>query len=788
MHATLIALGFKLGDMPMWQRFFHSKLGLMLASVLLGIVGTLGFAPYQLWVITLVTLGFEFFFVATLKTPKQAFWSLWLYFTALNSATLSWLNFVMNGFGQMPLPLSWLLEILLSAYLAFFHGLLGCLAFKLAHRYLKNHSKSRPQVDDDEYADENDEDEDAESDDEIAKATDAKSATADDKIASNDVDLNQKAKTTTKDNAQDSKSQANPQKAQGILHFYKNAFLLAFLPVALILADYISGWLFTGFPWMYVGYTALEGPFSAYAPLLGVRGITLIMFICAGALALTLERRYVYLPVAGILFAIGIFCQGLNFTQNLPDIKITGVQGNVLQQIKWDPRQVIPIIDLYLNHTMPYFGKSDLIIWPESALPVFAQEIQPLLQDLNTISYGEHTPLLTGLQHADFTEGGAIETFNTIYLLGAASSLDKVQIYKKRQLVPFGEQVPFEKYTRKLGSIFNFPMSGFTAGEYKQSQIKLTLNATHASTAQPTKAQGTSTTTASVEVDTAQVPHQANTNEISAPIAEADSSVSKLEEEKDTALTAVALAEATEEDDDDAFIDERAHNGFVEDLSTDSNKSQKEEENAISAQATNTLSASDSSIGVTERPDQDEFTQSMDASELALGESEWFNSETPDFPHDKAVPLDKPLELSFIPAICYESIFPELMTSLHDENTNGIIMVSNDSWFGNTRGPDEHLGIARMRSMEMQKPMIRVTNSGHTVLIDKTGKVVEALPQDKAAILHTDFVPNQGMTPYVRFNNIPFYVILVLLSLLGWYLRNKEVNTMQQNLEALVRP
>lgn len=828
MHATLVALGLKIGDMPMWQRFFHSKIGLTLASVVLGIIGTLGFAPYQFWVVTLVTLGFEFFYVASLKSKGQVFWSLWLYFTAINAATLSWLNFVMHGFGEMPLLLSWLLEILLSAYLAFFHALLGCFAYSLAHRRLKAApAKPAPVEDEDDW---DDDFEDAEADADAEKSAHADAGA---KAAAQPAPAAAAAATTE---AKDAKP-ATPE--QGPLHFYKNAFCLAFLPVALILADYISGWLFTGFPWMYIGYTALEGPYSAYAPLLGVRGISLVMFISAGALALTLERRYVYLPVAGVLFAIGIFCQGLTFTKDLPAIKITGIQGNVLQQIKWDPRQVMPIIGHYVDQSMPYFGKSDLIIWPESALPVFAQEIGNILQDLNSIAYGQQTPLLAGLQHLEFLSKDEFETFNSIYLLGTAPQLKQVQIYKKRQLVPFGEQVPFEKYTRQLGSIFNFPMSGFTAGEYHQSQLQLHLTATHATAAQPqAQAQHQSQTqnqnqngaplaadqtgdasaaaavagdaAGSAATDTAigaaDAAGTAGAVDSSAAVANAET-----DQSADQALETTTALEPSESD--DVFIDERAYTNFAEndqaqklaDLGLQSVQTEQTEQTAetddieVSIEpAAGAAGTADATVAADDAADAGEVGEHGNVAstehdtwingELMEGENEWFASEIPAFPTEVAVPLEQPLTLNFIPAICYESIFPELMTSLHDQNTNGIIMISNDSWFGTTRGPDEHLGIARMRSMEMQKPMIRITNSGHTVLIDKAGKVVQSLPQDQSAILHTDFTPNTGMTPYVRFNNIPLYVLLVLLCGIGWYLRRQEINTLQQNLEALVRP
>lgn len=863
MQAVFHSLGFKLGDMQMWHRFFHSKLGLTLASLVLGVIATLGFAPYGFWVITLITLAFEFFLVASLNTKKQVFWSLWLYFTALNAATLSWLNFVMHGFGQMPLPLSWLLEILLSAYLAVFHGLLGCLVFHLAHRFIPpvnnkaRTSSSKTSIQ-------------QQSDCQDKTVAQDHTATHQEQVVAQDKNSEQKYDFDDEEEDDDDAYQDEPCNAPtnavcdtGHMHFYRNAFLLCLLPVALIVADYLVGIVFTGFPWMYIGYIALEGPFASYAPLLGVRGISLILFICAGALALTLERRYVYLPVAGILFAIGIFCQGLNFTQDLPAIKVTGIQGNIAQQIKWDPNQVMPTIGHYVNQSMPYFGNSDLIVWPESALPVFAQEIDVILQDLNSVSHSTQTPLLMGIQHLEIPEYNKIDTFNSIYLLGTNELLSKLQLYKKRQLVPFGESVPFASVTRKLGSIFNFPMSGFSHGSAQQQQLSLKLTHTHASEvdanllAEPTSS-STSTDNsnhqvldkadfANAQIDFAHnqpslnpklaQPENANINKDSAQvITEHENAVvigldSTYLEEEDIAienypegeLIATNLTIAEPQVSSQSTVQEPNTTNSLSDNATVASNSQ-----AKTLAQTKAETWPDADVDVSEKEQSqtnsndilpqevsDEeliatvkttvtnedlvFTQptngalekatlNTDIEELAAGEKDWFASDIPAMPNNPPRKLAQTLDLKFIPAICYESIFPELMTSLHDEHTNGIIMISNDSWFGNTRGPDEHLAIARMRSMEMQKPMIRITNSGHTVLIDKTGKITQKLPQDKLAVLHADFIPNQGMTPYVRLHNIPLYVILVLLFACGIYLRQQEINTLRQNLEALVRP
>lgn len=643
----LLNLAYRISDLSMWERFVHSNIGVCLASITLGLIGTLGFAPYTMWPVTIATLTFEFYFLVTLKNKKQVFMSLLCYFGALNAATLEWLNFVMNGFGDLPIVLSWFIEIIFSIYLALFHAIFGTLAFKFAYKKVDPNQTLSARIralSKKEHAQNNDADDKYAEDKDATDKTKAKPITH----SSTDISLERSNSTSyTSSSNQDIDDEdddydpyyVDPALSRGIPltsentaaadipeetvpvqyenRFFYNAYLLCLLPLALVLADFVIGWLFTGFPWMYVGYIAVDGPFSSYAPLLGVRGITLILFITAGSLALTLRRRYIYMPIAGMLFLVGVFMLGVPYTKNLSPIKVAAVQGNIAQSVKWNPLNTVPTIRRYTNNTRDLFGKYDLIVWPESALPVYVQQIRPLLDDLNRKSFETDTPLMMGIQHV--TEND--ESFNSIFLFGQDEDYTKAQYYDKRKLVPFGEVVPFASVTRALGKLFNFPMSSFTEGRRDQQQFHL-----------------------------------------------------------------------------------EKHN------------------------------------------------------------------------------------LRLVPAICYEAIFPELMLDLNDKNTNGIVMVSNDSWFGDTRGPYQHLNIARMRSLETQKPMIRVTNSGFTVYIDKEGKVEKELPADKFGILEMEFVPTEGMTPFSRFHDIPLLIVMLLLIGGALYLKTIDEDISARELEALVRP
>ncbi len=120
--------------------------------------------------------------------------------------------------------------------------------------------------------------------------------------------------------------------------------------------------------------------------------------------------------------------------------------------------------------------------------------------------------------------------------------------------------------------------------------------------------------------------------------------------------------------------------------------------------------------------------------------------------------------------------------------TNGIIMVSNDSWFGPTQAPEQHLNIARMRAMELQKPMLRCTNSGITAYIDENGKVVDRLPSDQEGVLTVQFAPVKGQTFYSKYGTFTLFIIMLILLGFGIYGLKKKDDASKETLNKLIRP
>ncbi|MCW9711097.1 apolipoprotein N-acyltransferase [Avibacterium sp. 21-586] len=384
---------------------------------------------------------------------------------------------------------------------------------------------------------------------------------------------------------------------------------LAMYPVLWTFTEFLRGWLFTGFPWLQFGYTQIDSPFSGLAPIFGVQGLTFfVMWVSAVLFSLIshlLQKDKKWLVITSqsalclIVSGLAIWSSSANYTQEKPEkaLTITLVQGNIEQNLKWDPTYLNATLEIYSRLIAQHLGKTDLIILPEAALPTLENRIQPFFSSLQQMAQETGTEVMIGTIYQDWEKG---KLFNSIINLGDPNLPYREQTsnrYNKHHLVPFGEYVPLESLLRPLGSVFNLPMSAFQSGE-----------------------------------------------EIQKPF----------------------LAK----------------------------------------------------------------------------------------------------QRKFTPAICYEIIFgAQVQKNLRTE-TDFLLTLSNDAWFGNSIGPWQHLQMARMRALELGKPEIRATNTGITAFIDAKGKIIAQAPQFVETTLTTRIAPTIGNTPYSKLGDIPLYLLCFLLVLL----------------------
>ncbi len=377
---------------------------------------------------------------------------------------------------------------------------------------------------------------------------------------------------------------------------YSNLSYIFIIPAFWSVLEWCRSWIFTGFPWLNLGYSQSDSLLSAYAPLLGVYGISFFVAVIAMAIAIIVigntKERLISILVTLFLFSAAFLLQDTEWSHpKNKQLDVALIQGGISQEVKWLPDQRQKTIDLYTSLTKQYWGY-DIIVWPETAMPFFLDQAEPLIESLKAKAMESNSDLLIGFP---YRQNGVDGYFNSLVSIGANQG-----IYHKQHLVPFGEYLPFNDF---LGPIFHFlkiPMSNFSKGKLEQPLLK-------------------------------------------------------------------------------------AGNEF---------------------------------IGV---------------------------------------------------SICYEDAFgEEVIRALPEASL--LVNVSNDAWFGDSLAPPQHLQMARMRSMETSRYMIRATNNGISAIIDHKGKLIEKSPQFVAHSLSASIVPYEGETPYARLGNA-IIIGPLLLMLLAFYVR-----------------
>ncbi len=257
--------------------------------------------------------------------------------------------------------------------------------------------------------------------------------------------------------------------------FLRNAWLCAGL---WSLTEWLRGWLFTGFPWLALGYSQTPpSPLAGFAAVLGVYGVGFLAAFIAAALALGLRRRATWLLIVALLGG-GVLLRGMDWTQAAgAPMTVSLLQGNIPQSLKWEPEKLPLSINTYLD--LAKENPAALTILPETAIPLFFDELQHDIRNELT----RHGDVLIGIpiHHRD---GGYVNGVVAMPETAANNSGSAVphaghsippaptlQTYAKRHLVPFGEYVPpgFAWFF----DLVRIPMSDFSAGPVVQAPLEV---------------------------------------------------------------------------------------------------------------------------------------------------------------------------------------------------------------------------------------------------------------------------------------------------------------------------
>lgn len=222
--------------------------------------------------------------------------------------------------------------------------------------------------------------------------------------------------------------------------------------------------MLTGFPWLSIGYAHLDSPLGGFAPIIGVYGIGSLSILISLLLARWKQaKNYLAFVIIGLIGLAGYGLQQIEWTKPAgAPLDISMVQGNISQDMKWRRDMRSKIINKYWQASQPYLD-SDLIVWPEVAIPGRSEDMQPLLKSMEATLRQHNSRLLTGIVVSDWMKR---EYYNSMLMLGVEQG-----VYHKRHLVPFGEYYPFRSLISWMRQYIKIPMSDMTPGPDQQPMM-----------------------------------------------------------------------------------------------------------------------------------------------------------------------------------------------------------------------------------------------------------------------------------------------------------------------------
>jgi apolipoprotein N-acyltransferase len=360
------------------HKFLATPFRERLAAFALGALAILGYAPFYLYPIPILTLAGLFLLLRKAASPRQGFLLGYFYGLGLFGAGVSWIYVSLHDFGGMPALAAGFATALFCMFLALFPATAGWASARFAD-----------------------------------------------------------------------------------LRVYA-------MPFAWVLTEWVLNWIFTGFPWMTLGYSQVPySPLAGLAPVVGVFGISLAAAVTAALLA-GLITRPSRRPLLIALFAFWIGGSVLKqVSWSKPEgapITVSLLQGNVSQDMKWQPEEIRNTLRTYLSLAQQY--PAQLVVLPETALPLLWHQVPPDY----LAALAEPAKALGGDTLVGAPEEIGDEYFNSMFSVGNAPT----QKYSKFHLVPFGEFIPFKiAFGWIYRDLLHIPLSDLSSGPKYQQPLSV---------------------------------------------------------------------------------------------------------------------------------------------------------------------------------------------------------------------------------------------------------------------------------------------------------------------------
>lgn len=251
---------------------------------------------------------------------------------------------------------------------------------------------------------------------------------------------------------------------------------LTFAPIWVVF-EWLKTWLFTGFPWLFVGYGFTGKGLDGVAPVAGVFAVSFVVILLATAAVEVLRgRRFWLIPIVAVL-ALALSLDQVRWTtpKATAPLSVSLIQGNIPQDLKWLTEYRIRTLEIYADLSSSEWGR-DLVVWPESSIPMFQTEAKPFIDQVELMAAATNSAWVTGIpweatEAYDPQKHDYAPFYNSIMARGDQAD----GLYHKQRLVPFGEYIPLE------GTLYwvlpnlkrNMEILSFSAGTDQQAPLQV---------------------------------------------------------------------------------------------------------------------------------------------------------------------------------------------------------------------------------------------------------------------------------------------------------------------------
>ncbi len=269
--------------------------------------------------------------------------------------------------------------------------------------------------------------------------------------------------------------------AGGVLQRWGAMAFFWLAPCLWVGLDWLRGVLFSGFPWMDLGYGLWQVPYLLQtADLFGHHFLTFVIVLTNVTLFLLIYKSEKRVALMTLTSTLLVFLASIIYSHyralQLEDVLAKSesmtfgiVQGNIDQSRKWEPAEQQRTVQTYVHQTRKLFEKSNspqLVVWPETALPFYPSR-NPLFGSLPPLTREGNIALLTGSPWFEIEDGEQriVNFYNGALLLTPGGT--NMEMYFKSHLVPFGEYVPLRKLLFFLAPLVE-AVGDFTPGKVEE--------------------------------------------------------------------------------------------------------------------------------------------------------------------------------------------------------------------------------------------------------------------------------------------------------------------------------